>query len=139
MPISHTLPKQERIRLNREVDALRACSQGFIAYPFRVVCLAVPSQEVPVKLLVTVGKKRAKRANTRNTIKRYLREAYRCHKQQLWERMPTPPTATLLLHFMFIGEASQASASQVEQAVIKAFERIPTLPLSPNPFVACAP
>lgn len=77
------LSKKERLYLNREVQALFASRDSFVAYPFRVIYHVEPAEDACVKILVSVPKKKIKRATGRNTVKRRLRESYRMHKGDL--------------------------------------------------------
>lgn len=79
-----TFTKAERISRKLIIDRLFSEGKSFVAYPLRVVYLVnVDLQEVPVAMLVSVSKKRFKRAVKRNLIKRRIREAFRLNKQQL--------------------------------------------------------
>jgi len=44
---------------------------------------------MPAKILISVPKKRIKRANLRNTVKRRIREAYRLNKHALYSTLAT--------------------------------------------------
>ncbi|MFZ4457273.1 MAG: ribonuclease P protein component [Bacteroidales bacterium] len=79
-----TLSKSERISRKLIIDKLFSEGKSFVAYPLRVVYLVnVDLQEAPVAMLVSVSKKRFKRAVKRNLIKRRVREAFRLNKHQL--------------------------------------------------------
>ena len=79
-----TLSKSERISRKLIIDKLFSEGKSFMAYPLRVVYLVnVDLQEAPVAMLVSVSKKRFKRAVKRNLIKRRVREAFRLNKHQL--------------------------------------------------------
>ena len=57
-----------------------------MAYPLRVVYIVQPkTDDEAVSVMVSVPKKRFKRAVKRNRIKRLMREAYRLNKQLLTE------------------------------------------------------
>lgn len=81
-----TLPKEERLSRKRDVDQLFAKGRTFVAFPLRVVYLIVKGEFlVPSSFLVSVSKKRFKRAVDRNRVKRQMREAYRVRKHELLE------------------------------------------------------
>lgn len=58
-------------------------SRSFSVFPLRVVYLPVEELEAPVSILVSVSKRRFKRAVKRNRVKRQIREAYRMNKHGL--------------------------------------------------------
>ena len=60
-------------------------SRSFSLFPLRVVWLPVEDLGAPVSILVSVSKRRFKRAVKRNRVKRRVREAYRLNKQPLLE------------------------------------------------------
>ena len=81
----HTLSKEERLSWKRHIDLLFAEGRSFISFPLRVVYLPVEEKELPsrVAIMASVPKKKFKRANKRNLIKRLIRESYRIHKYDL--------------------------------------------------------
>ena len=84
MQQSNCFPKKEHLCGEIRINKLYAEGKAFIAYPFRVVYRIVKIQaDVPVLVLVSVPKKRFKRAVKRNKIKRLMREAYRLNKHLL--------------------------------------------------------
>lgn len=58
-------------------------SKSFSVFPLRVVYMSMPEQEVYSSILISVSKKRFKRAVKRNRVKRQIREAYRKNKHEL--------------------------------------------------------
>ena len=52
-------------------------SKSFSIFPIRVVYMPVEQGEVPASILISVSKRRFKRAVKRNRVKRQIREAYR--------------------------------------------------------------
>ena len=58
-------------------------ARSFSVFPLRVVYLPVEELEAPVSILVSVSKRRFKRAVKRNRVKRQIREAYRKNKHGL--------------------------------------------------------
>lgn len=81
----YTLRKAERIHSKTIVDQMftGGISKSFSVFPLRVVYMPVQEQEASVSILVSVSKKRFKRAVKRNRVKRQIREAYRKNKQEL--------------------------------------------------------
>lgn len=81
----YTLCKAER--LNRKILIGKmfegGASKSFSIFPIRVVYMPVDEGEAPVSILVSVSKRRFKRAVERNRVKRQIREAYRRNKHLL--------------------------------------------------------
>jgi ribonuclease P protein component len=75
-----SFPKTEKLCSHKVIDELFNTGRSFVKYPFRVVLLITNEQEVPVRVLVSVSKRRFKRAYKRNLLKRRIREAYRLNK-----------------------------------------------------------
>lgn len=81
----HTFPKTERLSSVILIEKLFAGgSKSLPAFPLRIVYMPVEGEELPaVSVLISVPKKRFKRAVKRNRVKRQIREAYRKHKYLL--------------------------------------------------------
>ena len=62
---------------------MRAGYASFSVFPLRVVYLPVEELEADASILVSVSKRRFKRAVKRNRVKRQIREAYRMNKHGL--------------------------------------------------------
>lgn len=76
------MSKSERLYMQKRIDALFASGQSFIAYPLRVVfSVRDLNTEEPVSIMVSVSKRKFKRAVKRNRVKRLVREAYRLNKE----------------------------------------------------------
>lgn len=100
--IRYTLTKAERLSGKRTFEKLVTSGQGFVAYPLRVVWQLVPREESmpPVRIAVSVSKRRFKRAVKRNRVKRLVREAYRLNKHSLHALVP--PDRSLHLLFVYL-------------------------------------
>ena len=78
----HTFTKEERVTGAKRVDAIFASGKSFISYPLRIVYLQ--HEQSPINkcsILVSVPKKRIKKAVHRNRIKRLIRESYRLNRE----------------------------------------------------------
>ena len=84
----NTLRKSERLDKKKVIEKMFAGgSRSFSVFPLRVVYLPVEELEAPVSILVSVSKRRFKRAVKRNRVKRQIREAYRLNKQPLLQTL----------------------------------------------------
>ena len=81
-------------------------SKSFSIFPIRVVYMPVEQGEAPVSILISVSKRRFKRAVKRNRVKRQIREAYRKNKELLiGERIATPGAAVGCCLYLSVGRA----------------------------------
>ena len=70
------LRKPERLSRKKIIEKMFAGgSRSFSIFPLRVVWLPVEELDVSASLLVSVSKRRFKRAVKRNRVKRQIREA----------------------------------------------------------------
>ncbi len=94
------------------------------AFPLRVVFMKKGRTEYdsPVEILISVPKKRFKHAVDRNRVKRQVREAYRHHKQQLYDALPADQQ--LLLAFVWLSD-QHISTKEVEKRVCNLLQRMP--------------
>jgi len=80
--------KSEHLCGEKRITRLYTQGEAFIAYPLRVVYLAEHKRDDESSyVLVSVPKKRFKRAVKRNRLKRLMREAYRLNKHILIEKL----------------------------------------------------
>lgn len=79
------LCKAERLYRKLVIDKMFAGgnARSFSIYPLRIVYMYVDESEASASILISVPKKRFKRAVKRNYIKRQIREGYRLNKQEL--------------------------------------------------------
>ena len=81
----NTLCKAERLCSKIQIEKLFAGgSKSFSVYPLRVVFMPMEkTEDALASILISVPKKRFKRAVKRNRVKRQIREAYRKNKHEL--------------------------------------------------------
>jgi len=83
MSKTYTFTKEERLCNKKLIDGLFHNGSSFLCYPFKVSWTIIDDHQLfPAQVLLSVPKKRYKRAVDRNLIKRRMREAYRLHKEQ---------------------------------------------------------
>lgn len=114
-----TLSKVERLNSRTLIETLfNGGSRSLPAFPLRVVYTEVDRQTLPtVSLLISVPKKRFKRAVKRNLVKRQIREAYRKNKALLTDVLQARGKKALLA-FIWLDQELHPTA-EVEEKVIK--------------------
>ena len=118
-----TFSKTERISFQREIDRLFKQGETFISYPLRIVYLEEnPFSGATVSVLISVSKRKFKRAVKRNRIKRLVREAYRLNKTPLIQHLQEKESG-LLIAFIFIGN-TLCEWREIEAAVQKALNTL---------------
>lgn len=118
----YTLSKDERLNSKSMIERLFAGgNQSFPAFPLRVVYMWVePDQaKAEVSILVSVPKKRFKRAVKRNLVKRQVREAYRKNKYILLDALKEHENPkALVIAFIWLDNQIH-DTSEVEHKVKK--------------------
>ena len=115
----YTLPKAERLNSYMLMEKLFAGgSKSFPAFPLRIVYMPVEGDQWPtVSLLISVPKKRFKRAVKRNLVKRQVREAYRLHKSLLTDKLEEKGMKLVVAMIWLDHEIH--SGKEVESKVVK--------------------
>lgn len=94
------------------------CSRSFSVFPLRAVYVSVgDEQEVPASILVSVPKKRFKRAVKRNRVKRQVREAYRKNKEVLWSALEGKGHGVTIA-FIYLSDVLVSTAEMEEKVKI---------------------
>ena len=85
-----TFKKIERLCSKKAIDDLFANGKSKTQFPFKLMYKVTEFESpFPVRVMFVVPKKKHKRANKRNDIKRRMREVYRLHKHSLYESLNT--------------------------------------------------
>jgi ribonuclease P protein component len=83
--MSFTYPKNERLCSKILIDKIFESGKKFYNPLFKVLCLPVQLHEnVPVQSLISISKRRFKRANKRNLLKRRIKDVFRQNKNELY-------------------------------------------------------
>jgi len=120
-----TFRKWERIVSKKQIESLfeGGESQSLAAFPLRVVYQLTERRQsnTPAQILISVPKKRFKHAVDRNKVKRQVREAFRLHKQPLWEAIPDDKQ--LAIAFIWLSD-KHCPTLEVEKRVVSLLRRI---------------
>ena len=114
----NTLHKSERLDKKKVIDKMfSGGARSFSVFPLRVVYLPVEDLEAPVSILVSVSKRRFKRAVKRNRVKRQIREAYRKNKSLLVDELQRREQR-LAVAFIYLSDELVATAELEEKMKI---------------------
>lgn len=122
---SRTLCKKERLFAQKRIDSLFESGLSFIAYPLRVVYSIRPidstneESNYPVSIMVSVSKRKFKRAVKRNRVKRLVREAYRLNKHKLIASYFFR-TNRIDIAFLYLKD-ELPTYDEIEKAILKTF------------------
>lgn len=121
--------KPERLNKKKIIEKMFAGgSRSFSIFPLRVVWLPVEELDVQASILISVSKRRFKRAVKRNRIKRQIREAYRLNKQILLAPL-TEKNRRLAIAFIYLADELMNSAlveEKIKAALTRIVEKIST-------------
>lgn len=119
----NTLRKPERLNRKKVIEKMFAGgSRSFSVFPLRVVYMSVEELEAPASILVSVSKRRFKRAVKRNRVKRQIREAYRMNKHELL-RVLEEKQCRLAIAFIYLSD-QLVESSIIENRMKTALARI---------------
>lgn len=123
--VAPTFSKKERIVSSKLMETLfeKGDSLAVTAFPLKAVYLPIdrPQGGAPAQVLISVPKKRFKHAVDRNRVKRQVREAYRQHKEVIYESIAADKQ--LLVAFIWLSDKHYISA-EVERRVSKLLQKI---------------
>lgn len=81
--MDYKLNKSEKLRSRIAIDHLFDDGVSLMAFPLRVAFRLRPRGENPVQFLISIPKKRIRKAVNRVTLRRRTREAYRLNRNEL--------------------------------------------------------
>jgi len=136
--LSFSFHKKERLCGEIRINELFGKGKAFTVFPFRVVfckkekeastvrlcslTASLSDRKTPAKILISVPKKRIKRANVRNLVKRRIRESYRLHKHSLYSALETKDFSLDFALLYLAGEP--LDFSQMEAKMIEVIETL---------------
>jgi ribonuclease P protein component len=131
MPKRFGLPKSERLKSRKQIDALFAGGKSFAQAPIRVSYQLMPSAEKGgLQIGVTASKRNFKKAVDRNRIKRLLREAYRLQKEDVLLQLKTSQKSGIVF-FIYI-DKTIVSFVTIKEAMAKCLKRLSTIAANEN-------
>ncbi|WP_300703647.1 ribonuclease P protein component [Bacteroides sp.] len=121
--MENTLRKPERLDKKKIIEKMFAGgARSFSVFPLRVVYLPVEELDAPASILVSVSKRRFKRAVKRNRVKRQIREAYRVNKHELLKVLDENHSR-LAIAFIYLSD-QLVESSLIEDRIKIALARI---------------
>ena len=129
--MANTLHKVERLDKKKVIEKMFAGgSHSFSVFPLRVVYLPVEELEADASILISVSKRRFKRAVKRNRVKRQIREAYRVNKHELLNIL-VERKCRLAIAFIYLSD-QLVESSIIEDRMRIALVRITEKMAAPN-------
>ncbi len=112
----NTLPKEERLSGIKLIAGLYQTGSSFLCYPYKVSWQISPvPQDLPVKVLFSVSKRRYKKAIDRNLLKRKMRESYRLQKQEFLRPQLGSLQKQIIFSVAYIGKEINDSAFMMKK------------------------
>lgn len=116
--------KEERLCNVKLIDKLYHNGSSFLVYPFRIIWLIADSDlQFPAQILISIPKKRFKKAVDRNLLKRRIREIYRLNKSELLYPFLNQRSEKIILGINYIGNEI-AEYPSLEKKFISAIQRL---------------
>ena len=120
---TYQFTKEERICSDRQIEKLFKEGASFINYPLRILWMETDEGvDVPVKILVSVSKRKVHNAVDRNKVKRLIRESYRLNKAVLYDRMAASGKCATIAFLWLSNEPGQFS--RIAEKMHEALEKI---------------
>ena len=125
--LRHTFNKAERLCRRNDFEQIFSQGAAFNRFPFRVYWLKLneSTSTVPVKIAISVPKRKIRSAVSRNRIKRLIRESYRLNKQILSNKLKKKDQ---VIHIMFVYNGNiNATFTEIQSKIILILQRLKEL------------
>jgi len=121
---SNTFSKEERLKSRKQIGLLFKNRQSVGAYPLRIFWAETQrdNPEYPVAISFSVSKRIFKQAVKRNRHKRLMREAFRLHKHELYEKLNSE-TKQLNLMLIYVGK-EPADFATIKKKYLKLMDKL---------------
>lgn len=117
--MNYRFPKEEKLKSKKCLDMLFSEGNSVSKFPLRLVYIATDlPKDVLIQASVSVTKRRFKKAVTRNRIKRLMREAYRLHKNDVFNTIST----SYAFMFLYIGK-QEPTFEEIEKSMIRLLQK----------------
>ncbi|EDP96798.1 ribonuclease P protein component [Kordia algicida OT-1] len=117
--MNYRFPKEEKLKSKKCLDLLFSEGGAVSKFPLRLVYIATDlPKDVQIQAGVSVTKRRFKKAVTRNRIKRLMREAYRLHKNDVFNTIST----SYAFMFLYIGK-KEPTFEEIEKSMIRLLQK----------------
>lgn len=116
-----TFDKTERLCSKKALDELFSGGKSKTHFPIKVIFkTSVYESDFPARVVFIVPKKKHKRANKRNAIRRRMREVYRLNKHKLYQSLGEKK-----LDIMFVFLSNEVpDYAQVELCLLSLMEHV---------------
>jgi ribonuclease P protein component len=119
----YSFRKEERLNNKKAIDRLFDEGKSFNSDPFHVIRSSEPfDSKHPLRVLISIPRKKIRKAVVRNLLKRRIREAYRLHKHALYNTLcKTRGYCTLGLIYTSV---EIAGFKEIEEKIIMILQRL---------------
>lgn len=121
----NSFSKQERLTGKIAIDRLFTSGKSFFVYPFLIQYeLKQEDRSTPVRIMISVSKRKFKLAVDRNNIKRQIREAYRHMKN---DNLKCPTNTYLNVGIIYVGRekiSSDKLSVRLQNALMKLNQKV---------------
>lgn len=122
--ISNGLCKAERLNSKNTIEKLFAGeSKSFSIFPLRIVFMPVDKvEDIQASIMISVSKKKFKRAVKRNRVKRQIREAYRKNKHELLDVLKEKEY-NLACAFIYLSN-ELCTSEKIDESIIQILDKL---------------